>query len=127
MTDKSPEELAREWAHEKMRMKRSEFSSQFASCSGLVSRMVPRDHTTTCDRLSEGYLGGRTAALAGLQPPKRTCDHMVDPRDKFCLDCWNGSAEAREKTLRKGGRSRLTVDQPAAQQALKSGQETDDD
>ena len=20
--------------------------------------------------------------------PKRTCDHMVDPRDKFCAECW---------------------------------------
>ena len=32
-----------------------------------------------------------------IRAPKRRCDHMVDPREKYCIECFNPPTEPPRK------------------------------
>jgi hypothetical protein len=58
--------------------------------------------------------------------PKRNCDHMVDPRSKWCADCWAPiaaiiRAEARVEGMREIEYSHSGHYDPNGRRCLSSG------
>jgi len=44
--------------------------------------------------------GLRAEQPAAVATPKRPCTHMVDPREKYCADCWGKPSLLREAEVR---------------------------